>query len=207
MFSGKRSTYACSWILCDRLGLAVKKYASKAEDPGLDCRLHHLAFTGSSHTSDLTIGTPVATLPGAWRYRVSAGTGWPGVSILWLGRIESMICNFYLSVATRKIVGVDPSLRYTSMLLGRQATSKHCSFMSATRPRTHRASNETTDRGKRNLNSTNFAFFFFFFFFFLQKRAGAVEDSPANYLFQESGNVKICFVMVIFVAHFFFPAT
>ena len=39
-------------------------------------------FPRSSHTSDLIIGTPVATLPGAWRYRVSAGTGWPGVSIL-----------------------------------------------------------------------------------------------------------------------------
>ena len=31
-------------------------------------------FPGSSNTSDLKIGTPVATLPGAWRYRVSAGT-------------------------------------------------------------------------------------------------------------------------------------
>ena len=39
-------------------------------------------FSGPSHTSDLRIGTPVATLPGAWRYRVSAGTGRPGVSIL-----------------------------------------------------------------------------------------------------------------------------
>ena len=39
-------------------------------------------FSGSSHTSDLKTGTPVATLPGAWRYRVSVGTGWPGVSIL-----------------------------------------------------------------------------------------------------------------------------
>ena len=39
-------------------------------------------FSGLSHTSDLQIGTPVATLPDAWRYRVSAGTGWPGVSIL-----------------------------------------------------------------------------------------------------------------------------
>ena len=38
-------------------------------------------FSGSSHASDLNIGTPVATLPGAWRYRVSAGTGRPGVSI------------------------------------------------------------------------------------------------------------------------------
>ena len=39
-------------------------------------------FSGSSHTSDLKIGTRVATLPGAWRYRVSTGTGRPGVSIL-----------------------------------------------------------------------------------------------------------------------------
>ena len=39
-------------------------------------------FSGSSHTSDLNIGTPLATLPGAWRYRVSTGTGRPGVSIL-----------------------------------------------------------------------------------------------------------------------------
>ena len=39
-------------------------------------------FPGSSHTSDFKIGTPVATLPGAWRYRVSTGTGRPDVSIL-----------------------------------------------------------------------------------------------------------------------------
>ena len=39
-------------------------------------------FPGSSHTGDLKIGTPVANLPGTWRYRVSAGTGWPCVSIL-----------------------------------------------------------------------------------------------------------------------------
>ena len=74
---------------------------------------------GSSHTSDLKIGTPVATLPDAWRYRVSAGTGQPGVSILWLGEVECLICNFFLSVAARKIVSADLSLRYTSLLLGR----------------------------------------------------------------------------------------
>ena len=60
--------------------------------------------TGSSHTSDLKIGTAVATLPGAWRYWVSAGSGRPGVSILSLGVIESLVCNFYLRVAARKIV-------------------------------------------------------------------------------------------------------
>ena len=39
-------------------------------------------FPGSSHTSDFKIGTPVAALTGAWRYRVSAGTGRSGVRIL-----------------------------------------------------------------------------------------------------------------------------
>ena len=34
-------------------------------------------FLGSSHTSDLKIDAPVATLPGTWRCRVIAGTGWP----------------------------------------------------------------------------------------------------------------------------------
>ena len=66
----------------------------------------------------------MATLPGAWRYRVSAGTGRSGVSILWLGEVESLICSFYLSVAARKIVCADPSLRHTGMLLGRSATNK-----------------------------------------------------------------------------------
>ena len=73
----------------------------------------------SSDTSDSKIGTPVATLPGSWCYRVSAGTGRIGVSILWLGEVESLICNFYLSVEARMIVWADPSLRFTSMLLGR----------------------------------------------------------------------------------------
>ena len=99
-------------------GLVVKASASGAEDPGFESRLRR-DFSGSSYTSDLNIGTPVATLPGAWRYRISTGTGRPGVSILWLGEIDSLICNFYLSVAARKIVWADPSLRYTRMLLGR----------------------------------------------------------------------------------------
>ena len=56
---------------------------------------------------------------GAWRYRVSVGTSRSGGCILWLGEVQSLICNFYLSVAARKTVWADPSLRYTSMLLGR----------------------------------------------------------------------------------------
>ena len=59
----------------------VTACASRAEGPGFESRLRQ-DFSGSSHTSDLKIGTSVATLPGAWRYRVSAETGRPGVSIL-----------------------------------------------------------------------------------------------------------------------------
>ena len=61
----------------------------------------------------------MATLPGAWRYIVSAWTGWPVISILWLGEMDSLVCDFCLSVAARKIVWADPSLRYICMLLGR----------------------------------------------------------------------------------------
>ena len=82
-------------------------------------------FSGSSHTSDLKIGTPVAaTLPGAWRYRVSAGTGRPGVSILWLGEVERLICNLYLSVAARTIVWADPPLRCSCCWDVKQPTNK-----------------------------------------------------------------------------------
>ena len=59
----------------------VKASTSRAEDPGFESRLRW-DFSGSSHTSDLKIGTPVAALPGAWHYKVSAETGQPSVSIL-----------------------------------------------------------------------------------------------------------------------------
>ena len=63
------------------VGLVVKASASKAEDPGFESHWRQ-DFSGLSNPSDLNIGTPVATLPGAWHYRISAGTGRPGVSIL-----------------------------------------------------------------------------------------------------------------------------
>ena len=64
-----------------RVGLVVMASSSRAKDPRFESRLRR-DFPGSSHTSDLKIGTPVAALLGAWCYKVSAGTGWPGVSIL-----------------------------------------------------------------------------------------------------------------------------
>ena len=63
------------------IGLVVRRPPRERKVPGSNPACSGI-FSGPSHTSDLNIGTPVATLPGAWRYRVSAGTGRPGVSIL-----------------------------------------------------------------------------------------------------------------------------
>ena len=118
------SGYSC-WY---RLGFAVtlpcwhsgKGVYLTHSSPGFDSHWCHESFARSSHTSDLKTGTPVATMPGAWHYRVSAGAGWPFVSLLWLGEIENLICNFCLGVAAHTLVlWADPSLKYTCMLLGR----------------------------------------------------------------------------------------
>ena len=61
------------------MGIHICELLRQCEGGYISC---HGIFPGSSHTNDVKIGTPVATLPGAWRYRVSAGTVWPGVSIL-----------------------------------------------------------------------------------------------------------------------------
>ena len=73
--------FVTTYVYDHLAGLVAKASASGADDPGFESRLRR-EFSGSSHTSDLKIGTPVVTLPGAWRYRVSAGTGWPGVNIM-----------------------------------------------------------------------------------------------------------------------------
>ena len=88
--------HKCGYVCLYRLvGLVVGRPPRERRIPGSNPACGGI-FSGSSHTSDLKIGTPVATLPGAWRYRVSTGTGRPGVSILWLGEVERWICNFYL---------------------------------------------------------------------------------------------------------------
>ena len=59
------------------VGLVVRAFASRAADlrsiPACPVDL----FSGSIHA----VGTSVATLPGAGHYRVSVGTGRPGVSM------------------------------------------------------------------------------------------------------------------------------
>ena len=52
----------CKFALSHRLvGLVVTAFVSKAEDSGFDPACAGI-FAGSSHTSDLNIGDPVATL-------------------------------------------------------------------------------------------------------------------------------------------------
>ena len=73
--------YLCIYVSIYLTGLVVKASASRVEDQVFKSRLGR-DFSGPSHTSDLKITTQVATPPGSWRRRVSAGTGRPGVSIL-----------------------------------------------------------------------------------------------------------------------------
>ena len=63
-------------------GPVVKVSTSRVADPEFVSRGLHGEFSWASHTSDLTNGTQVATLPDARRYMVCTGTGWPGFSIL-----------------------------------------------------------------------------------------------------------------------------
>ena len=108
----------CSWPPTWPCGKAsASRPAGPGSNPGFFCG----TFPRLSHTSDLNIKfrSPMANLSGAWRYRVSARTGWPSVSMLWLGE---MAIKFYfqisLSVAARTIVWVDPSLRHTLHVAG-----------------------------------------------------------------------------------------
>ena len=64
------------------VGQVVKAYASKAADLGSIPAFAVDLFTGRVMPETIKIGTPGATLPGVWRYRVSPGTGRTGVSTL-----------------------------------------------------------------------------------------------------------------------------
>ena len=122
------------FLLCYHLVGQVAKVSASNRTSGVWVPFAPWDFSRSSHTSDLQTDTPVATLPGTWCYWVSAGTGWPGVSILWLGEVESWICNFYLSVAARTLVWTDPPLRYTSCWDIKQPASSFASLPSCLFP-------------------------------------------------------------------------
>ena len=82
----------------------VKTSASGAEDPGFESRLRR-DFSGSSHTSDfkkLALQWLPCQAPGI--IGSALGLVCPVSVYCELGEVESLICNFYLSVAARKIV-------------------------------------------------------------------------------------------------------
>ena len=62
----------------------------------------------------IPVAKNLAAMAGPWSHRVSAGPDRPGVGIQKLGETESLICNFYLSVAAHTIIWADPSLRYVT---------------------------------------------------------------------------------------------
>ena len=57
---------------------------------------------------------------------VSAGTGELGVSILWLSEVESLICNFFLSLAAQYnfLSRSAPEIRPARMLLALKANKQ-----------------------------------------------------------------------------------
>ena len=69
-------------------------------------------FSRLNHISDLKTGTPVSMLPGTWHHIVNARTGWPCDSIWCMDEIESLIGNFYFSMAAHTLVSADLSLTY-----------------------------------------------------------------------------------------------
>ena len=90
----------------------VKASASRAEDPGFESRLRR-DFSGSSQTSDSALQWLPCQAPGG----LGSALGLVGPVSVYC-EVESLICNFCLSVAARKIVRADPSLRYTGMFAG-----------------------------------------------------------------------------------------
>ena len=96
----------------------------RPEWPGGEASAWNPAFPLSCHTSDWETDALTTTLSGAWCFGVKAGTGWPGVSIPLSGEISSLIGSFCLSVAARKIVWLDQSLRYTGRHVGGTLSSR-----------------------------------------------------------------------------------
>ena len=77
-----RSTPKLTASLTYWLGCPPRERQTRCSIPAFSVGI----FPGQIIPVTFKIGTPVATLPGTWCYRVSAGTGWLG--ILRLGEIE-----------------------------------------------------------------------------------------------------------------------
>ena len=71
-----------SLVVDHRFFPSGKASASRAEGLGSIPTFAVDLIVRSTHTSDFNIDTPVATVPGVWRFRISTGNGWPGVNVL-----------------------------------------------------------------------------------------------------------------------------
>ena len=83
-------------------------------------------FPWWSYTRDLKIGTIVTTLSDTWRHRVSTGTGWPRVSILWVWWTDWSAASVSVTACADVSEPTCPRGRlHQYMLLGRQIANKH----------------------------------------------------------------------------------
>ena len=97
-------------------GLVVKASTSGVEDPGFESRLQR-------DFSRVELKLALQWLPCQVPGMIGLVLGLVGPVSVYCD-VDSLICNFYLSVAASKIVSADPSLRYSSLLLGRPADNK-----------------------------------------------------------------------------------
>ena len=70
----------------------VKAVRIESSRSGVQSPLALGFFYGSGHTSDLKSALEWLTLPGARRYRASAGTGWPGVVSVYCEGLDRWFC-------------------------------------------------------------------------------------------------------------------
>ena len=99
------------------VGLVVRRLPRERKIPGSN-NACSVIFSGSSHTSDSKIGIPVATTAVVLNNEEYIFMNLCMCYCEYICVCMCLICNFYLGVAARIIVWADPSLRYTSMLLG-----------------------------------------------------------------------------------------
>ena len=80
-FTGPCTPRSSFFLLYRLVGQAVGRPLGCGSS-GFDSRFRPGQFSSLCHTSDLKMGSPVATLRGDWCYRINSGTGGSCVSIL-----------------------------------------------------------------------------------------------------------------------------
>ena len=71
--SSSSDVQLCLICVSDSHILCIPFYLLQSYDPRFNSQLHRGDFSGSGHTSDLEIGTPVPTLPCAWLIGLALG--------------------------------------------------------------------------------------------------------------------------------------